>query len=93
MNSKVKTKKTTGMTLDRLAELMVDGFDDLRTEMREGFARLEKRLESAEERISALEMKVTGLYRLYEEDKMQRLDIQSLLDRLEKLEKAVYKHK
>lgn len=107
MKTKVKKKKTSGMTLDRLAELMVDGFDDVREEMRQGFAgvdarfekvekrlnTIEHRLDDFEKRISALEMKVTGLYRLYEEDKMQRLDIQSLFDRLEKLEKEVYKNK
>lgn len=93
MTAKQKTKKLKITTIEGLAIAMQEGFSDMHERfdhVDKRFDRLEKRLEEAERRIAALEMKVAGIYRLLEEEKMQRLDVRHLFTRIAKLEEKVF---
>ena len=100
-----KRSKSNVSTIEGLATLMVAEFSDLREEIdvfktdvntrfdtvNDRFDRIEVLLKDLDTRVSALEMKVSGVYRQLSEDKMQRLDVQHLMNRVAKVEEKVYK--
>lgn len=76
----------TDASIEKLARLVVEGFADVN----EQYEELKSTFQSAEKRIQALEMKVGGIYKLWEEEKLQRLDVSYLLQRIARLEQKVF---
>lgn len=93
MAVKRKNRKPKITTIEGLAIAVQEGFSEMHErfdQVDKRFDRLEKRIEEAEKRIAALEMKVAGIYRMLEEEKMQRLDVTHLFTRLARLEQKVF---
>lgn len=76
----------TDAQIEKLARSVADGFAD----MDDQFKELKSAFRDAEKRIQALEMKVGGIYKLWEEEKIQRLGVNYLLTRIARLEQKVF---
>ncbi len=77
-------KKIT--TIEGLAIAVHEGFEEMRGEFKD----VKSLLQNLDRRVSALEMKVVGMYRQRDENKMHRLDVQYLTSRISKLEEKVF---
>ncbi len=90
--TKAKSRKNPKISsIEGLAVLIVEQIATLRLEMHSRFDTLEEVLRKLDSRISALEMKVSGIYRQFSEDKMHQLDVKHLMNRVAKLENKVFK--
>ena len=70
-------------TVEKLAELLVESLEDLRSDMNGSFDRLGDRMSAVEERLTAVEGKIAGLHRRIDNE----LDIRKQHDvRLTKIE-------
>jgi hypothetical protein len=71
-------------TVEKLAALLVESLEDLRTDMTERFDRLGDRMSAVEERLTGVEGKIAGLHRRIDNE----LDIRKQHDvRLTKIER------
>jgi predicted nucleic acid-binding Zn-ribbon protein len=81
---KQHTKKID--TVEKLAELLVESVEDLRSDMDGRFDRLGDRMSAVEERLTAVESKIAGLHRRIDNE----LDIRKQHDvRLTRIEKQL----
>ncbi len=93
MATQKTAKRPKITTIEGLAIAMQEGFSVMNERfdrMDKRFDRLESQLKDLENRVSALEMKVSGIYRQLSEDKMHRLNVKLLIDRVAKLEEKVF---